>query len=184
MEAKSSHAKGYRRRRTQPPPEGQLAFDLESGEPPPSLPHALLPNNYGGKTAGAVIETDLRGSRDQLIVTGFTSLEKIVTYLASYYGTENTNLIDGAPPGQRAVLIDEAIDLLHERIALIHAKDRRADGQVVAAGQGVVDFVRFLTRVRRSGFDGAIVTHGLASHEAAGVALFLQGAVTAAERGT
>ena len=65
---------------------GQLSFSLPD-EPAGTFPQDRFPNNYGGATAGSVIEADLRGSRNQLLITGFTSLEKIVSYLASFYGS-------------------------------------------------------------------------------------------------
>src|SRR5947208_11478 len=63
---------------------GQLSFSLPD-EPADTFLHDRYPNNYGGATAGSVIETDLQGSKNQLPITGFTSLEKIVSYLASFY---------------------------------------------------------------------------------------------------
>ena len=58
---------------------------------------------------------------------------------------------------------------------MAHAKDRDAEGRFVAAGSGVVDFGGFLGGLRRAGFDGAVVTHGLSAEEAPGVAAFLRG---------
>ena len=47
-----------------------------------------------------------------------------------------------APNGDRKGLA-EAIDLLAVDTILVHAKDRRADGSVCPAGQGIVEFVPF-----------------------------------------
>ena len=62
----------------------------------------------------------------------------------------------------------EAIDLLGDRIAMAHAKDRAADGSFTTVGKGVVDFPDFVARLRAAGFDGPLVTHGLTAEEAPG----------------
>ncbi len=84
------------------------------------------------------------------------------------------NLFEITPlPAQRD-LVARAVDLLADRIMMAHAKDRDASGGFAAAGQGVVDFPHFLTRLRAAGFDGDLVTHGLSEGEAPSVARFLQ----------
>lgn len=85
------------------------------------------------------------------------------------------NLVEVAPPAVRRDVIAHAVDLLADRIAMAHAKDRHADGSFATAGQGVVDFADFLARLRAAGFDGDLVTHGLVAAEAPGVAAFLRG---------
>ncbi|TIX52716.1 MAG: sugar phosphate isomerase/epimerase, partial [Mesorhizobium sp.] len=45
------------------------------------------------------------------------------------------------------------------------------------AGRGVVDFPDFVARLKASGFDGPLVTHGLSAEEAPSVARFLKGLV-------
>lgn len=57
--------------------------------------------------------------------------------------------------------VEEAFDLLGERIALAHGKDRGADGEVAAAGDGLVPWPRLVERLREIGYDGPIVLHGL-----------------------
>jgi len=76
------------------------------------------------------------------------------------------NLFEVAGPEERRRLVEEAVDLLGPRISLAHAKDRDASGRVAAAGRGVIDFGHFLATLRRAGFDGPLVTHGLAESEA------------------
>jgi sugar phosphate isomerase/epimerase len=83
------------------------------------------------------------------------------------------NLFEVGTAVDRARVIGEAVDLLGDRIVMAHAKDRAADGRFVAAGQGVIDFPGFLTSLRRAGFDGPLITHGLDAGEAQGVARFL-----------
>jgi sugar phosphate isomerase/epimerase len=87
------------------------------------------------------------------------------------------NLFEVADAAERRRLVDEAVDLLADRIAMAHAKDRTADGGFATAGRGVVDFPHYLARLRAAGFDGPLVTHGLAADEAPAVAAFLRGAL-------
>jgi sugar phosphate isomerase/epimerase len=70
--------------------------------------------------------------------------------------------------------VARAVDLLGPRIAMAHAKDRSIHGAVVAAGQGVIDFGHFAGCLRDAGFDGPVVTHGLAAEEATAVARHLR----------
>jgi len=62
-------------------------------------------------------------------------------------------------------LITEALDLLHDDIVVVHAKDRTLNGQFKAAGQGDVDFEFFVQQLRRINFSGPLVMHGLEEHE-------------------
>lgn len=85
------------------------------------------------------------------------------------------NLFEDMAGFRGGEVVDEAVEKLSGRIAMAHAKDRDTEGRFVAAGRGVVDFGRFLGGLRRAGFDGAVVTHGLSAGEAPGVASFLRG---------
>lgn len=84
------------------------------------------------------------------------------------------NLFEQAADKDRSRIIEAAIDLLADRIAMAHAKDRHADGSFATAGKGVVDFTHFIKHLRAAGFDGDLVTHGLGAEEAAGVAAHLR----------
>lgn len=83
------------------------------------------------------------------------------------------NLFEAEPDPNE--IIARAVDLLADRIVMAHAKDRAADGRVVSAGQGCVDFPAFVARLRAAGFAGDLVTHGLSAEEAPGVARYLSG---------
>ncbi|KAB0680290.1 sugar phosphate isomerase/epimerase family protein [Aureimonas leprariae] len=87
------------------------------------------------------------------------------------------NLFEHGQTEDVRVAITEAIRLLGPDIALAHAKDRRTDGSFATAGQGAVDWPHYVGALRDAGFDGALVTHGLAAGEAEGVARFLRGIV-------
>ncbi len=84
------------------------------------------------------------------------------------------NLVEHANALERQAMVEGALDLLHDRIALVHAKDRAEDGAFVAAGLGAIDFGHFFRVLKAIGFDGPVVTHGLGANEAASVAQFLR----------
>ncbi len=83
------------------------------------------------------------------------------------------NMIDDAQADQHR-LFAGACDRLGDRIALAHAKDRDAQGAVVPAGTGIIDFDAFFAALGRIGFAGPVVTHGLAAADAPAVARFLR----------
>jgi sugar phosphate isomerase/epimerase len=76
--------------------------------------------------------------------------------------------------GAQDSLYAEACDRLGDRIAMAHAKDRDAQGAVVPAGTGIIDFDAFFAALDRIGFAGPVVTHGLAAADAPSVARFLK----------
>lgn len=83
------------------------------------------------------------------------------------------NLFEVADAAIRRDVVARAVDLLADRIQMAHAKDRDAQGGFATAGKGVIDFGHFIGCLRGAGFDGDLVTHGLAASEAPGVAEFL-----------
>lgn len=85
------------------------------------------------------------------------------------------NLFERAELAEQHRIVAEAIDLLADRMIMAHAKDRTASGGFTTAGQGVIDYPHYIARLRAAGFDGDLVAHGLAAHEAATVAAFLGG---------
>ncbi|HET9068856.1 MAG TPA: sugar phosphate isomerase/epimerase [Amaricoccus sp.] len=85
------------------------------------------------------------------------------------------NLFEQADARERRRLVEEAVALLGPELAMAHAKDRAADGSFTAPGRGVIDFAHFVRTLRAAGFDGPLVTHGLAATEAPEVARLLNG---------
>jgi sugar phosphate isomerase/epimerase len=85
------------------------------------------------------------------------------------------NLFETADLPAQHRIVDEAIDLLGPDIVMGHAKDRAPDGAFATAGKGVLDYGHYIARLRAAGFDGDLVAHGLAAHEAPEVAAFLRG---------
>ncbi len=84
------------------------------------------------------------------------------------------NLFEVETPEAQRTIVSEAIDMLADRMVMAHAKDRDAAGGFVAAGQGVLDYGHYLGALRRAGFDGPLVTHGLTAEEAPQVGAFLR----------
>lgn len=112
------------------------------------------------------------------VVDGARSARRLIDELGSpavAIVLDPANLFEVADGAERARLVEEAVDLLGDRIAMAHAKDRHADGRFATAGKGVIDFAHFLRVLRGAGFDGDLVTHGLAAEEATEVAAFLRG---------
>lgn len=85
------------------------------------------------------------------------------------------NLFEQANAAQARAIVAAAVQRTAGHVAMAHAKDRFADGRFATAGRGVVDFADFVVRLKASGFDGPLVTHGLSAEEAPGVAHFLKG---------
>jgi sugar phosphate isomerase/epimerase len=83
------------------------------------------------------------------------------------------NLFEVETRERQRQIVSEGLTLLGDRIAICHAKDRLANGDFAAAGQGVLDYGHFIRELRNIGFDGAMVAHGLQANEAASVATFL-----------
>lgn len=110
------------------------------------------------------------------VVNGAAAARRLIDTLQSpalAIVLDPANLFEVAAPDDRRRIIAGAVDLLGDRIAMAHAKDRDAAGGFVAAGRGVVDFPDFIARLRAAGFSGDLVTHGLTAAEAPGVAAFL-----------
>lgn len=91
------------------------------------------------------------------------------------------NLFEQADAERATAIIEAAADLLGPDIALAHAKDRHANGDFATAGQGVIDWTRYLGALRRAGYGGALITHGLRAADAEAVARFLAGRIAAVE---
>ena len=71
--------------------------------------------------------------------------------------------------------LEEAFALLGDDIVLAHAKDVTASGAFVAAGQGDVDWERYLGLLATAGYDGPLIMHGLEEADVPGSAAFLRG---------
>lgn len=112
------------------------------------------------------------------IVTSASDAMRLIAQLGSKrlrVVLDPANLFEQASPEEARAIVAAAVGTTAGHVAMAHAKDRFADGRFTAAGQGVVNFPDFVARLKASGFDGALVAHGLSADEAAGVARFLKG---------
>jgi sugar phosphate isomerase/epimerase len=115
------------------------------------------------------------------VVSGAAAARRLLEEIASprlRIVLDPANLFEVASDAERRRLVEEAVDLLGDAISMAHAKDRRADGSFTAAGFGVIDFPHFVDRLTSAGFDGPLITHGLAASEAPTVARFLKSILT------
>ena len=84
------------------------------------------------------------------------------------------NLFEKAILREQHDLLDKAFDLLGNDIVMAHAKDRDVSGKFVAAGQGVLDFEYYLSRLKNNGFKGPLILHGLEESEVSTSLAFLK----------
>ena len=73
-------------------------------------------------------------------------------------------------------ILDEAFALVGKDIVLAHAKDLDHDGEAghKAAGQGVLDYDRYLGLLRKYDFKGPLLLHGLSAEQVPGCMAFLR----------
>ena len=66
--------------------------------------------------------------------------------------------------------------MLGNDIGMAHAKDLTRDGAAgnVAAGTGLLDYGYYIDLLDQSGFDGAVVLHGLSAEQAPDCVAFLR----------
>ncbi len=88
---------------------------------------------------------------------------------------DGANVFHEGELARMSEILDEAFDLLGDDIALAHAKDLDRDGAAgkLAAGTGLLDYDQYARLLKRSGFDGGWVAHGLEESQAADVRSFL-----------
>jgi sugar phosphate isomerase/epimerase len=89
------------------------------------------------------------------------------------------NLFDAEDPARRLSrseqILDEAFEMLGDDIVIVHAKDVRMSGEVVAVGKGDLDYGLYLKHLSEAGFGGPLLMHGLADEEVEGSLAFLRG---------
>lgn len=73
-------------------------------------------------------------------------------------------------------ILDEAFALVGKDVVLAHAKDLDHDGEAghKAAGQGVLDYDRYLALLRKYGFKGPLLLHGLSVEQVPACLAFLR----------
>ena len=72
------------------------------------------------------------------------------------------NLFHPGDLGRMRDRLDEAFDLLAPDLVLAHGKELAANGHAgnLALGAGVLDWSRYFSLLRRTGFNGALILHG------------------------
>lgn len=112
------------------------------------------------------------------VVRGPAEAKRLLDELASSalaIVLDPANLFEEPPPSEALRdAVARAVDLLGPRLAMVHAKDRDERGEVVTVGRGVIDFAHFADGLRRVGFDGDVVAHGLGPEDAPEVARHLR----------
>lgn len=90
---------------------------------------------------------------------------------------DGANIFHAGELPRMTEMLREAFDLLGNDIALAHAKDLDHDGDAghLPAGKGLLDYGLYLSLLRKSGFDGALILHGLRADEVDGCVAFLRG---------
>ncbi len=83
------------------------------------------------------------------------------------------NILENVGREEHNSVMEKAFDLLGPMIGLAHAKDRSADGRVVPAGKGLVDWTKFLHCLSSCGYNGPLIAHGMSADDAPEVANFL-----------
>jgi sugar phosphate isomerase/epimerase len=81
-------------------------------------------------------------------------------------------------------ILDEAFALVGKDIVLAHAKDLDHDGEAghKAAGQGVLDYDRYLALLRKYDFRGPLLLHGLSVEQVPGCMAFLRAKMASSRR--
>jgi len=79
---------------------------------------------------------------------------------------DGANLATADTAAENREILARAFELLGERIVLAHAKDRRVDGSICPAGQGIVDFPFFVERLKAAGYSGSLIVHGIDERDA------------------
>jgi sugar phosphate isomerase/epimerase len=84
------------------------------------------------------------------------------------------NLFDGPDLSRQDQMLAQAFALLGDDVVLAHAKDVRADGGIVAAGKGELDYGLYLDLLAQLPGAVPLILHGLEESEVPGSVRFLR----------
>lgn len=89
---------------------------------------------------------------------------------------DGANLFHSGDLPRMSEILEEAFALLAGDIVIAHAKDLSRDGQAgdLPAGQGLLDYDRYLGLMRRYRFDGPLILHGLTESQVPGCLAFVR----------
>lgn len=129
----------------------------------------------GVETEASNIINTARRARRYLDETGSGRLKIIM---------DGANLFRRDLVGEMRGVLDEAFDLLGPDIVLAHAKDLAVGEGIefVAVGEGMLDFEYYIGLLRRSGYTGAIMMHGLSEKQVPSSRDFLLGIIGGREK--
>jgi len=93
---------------------------------------------------------------------------------------DGANIFHTGELPRMAEILDEAFDLLGSDIVLAHGKDLDHDGDAgqLPAGQGLLDYDRYLGLLSQSGYSGPLILHGLTEQQVGGCVTFIQARLT------
>jgi sugar phosphate isomerase/epimerase len=144
-----------------------------------SLAHALQIAEAHGVTLGVEPEHNN-------VVSSATAARRLLDDLSSPHVKivlDAANLIEPGALDRQDRTLREAFHLLGDDLVLAHAKDVTADGRVVAAGRGGLDYRLYVDLLDEAGFRGALVLHGLAEDEVADSVAFVRAVLDRAPTG-
>jgi sugar phosphate isomerase/epimerase len=89
---------------------------------------------------------------------------------------DGANIFHAGELPRMAEILDEAFDLLGSDVVVAHAKDLDHDGEAghLPAGRGCLDYGRYCALLRRIGYRGAVILHGLGEDQVDGCVDFLR----------
>jgi sugar phosphate isomerase/epimerase len=89
---------------------------------------------------------------------------------------DGANLFHAGELPRMKEVLEHAFALVGRDIIVAHAKDLSRDGEAghEAAGQGLLDYDRYLTLLRQYHFDGPLLLHGLSEAQVPGCVQFLR----------
>lgn len=89
------------------------------------------------------------------------------------------NLFHAGDLPRMAEVLDDAFERLGPHIVLAHAKDLDRDGAAgdVPAGRGCLEYARYVAGLRRVGYDGPLILHGLDEEDVEASVAFLRRAI-------
>jgi sugar phosphate isomerase/epimerase len=95
---------------------------------------------------------------------------------------DGANLFHAGELSRMKEVLEHAFALVGRDIIVAHAKDLSRDGEAghEAAGQGLLDYDRYLGLLRQYHFDGPLLLHGLSEAQVPGCVQFLRKKLTAA----
>jgi len=104
-----------------------------------------------------------------------TTTAKLDEFVLARLAEDEERFHAGELPRMKEIL-NEAFALLGKDMVLAHAKDLDHDGEAghKPAGQGVLDYDRYMALLRKYDFKGPLLLHGLSAAQVPGCMAFLR----------